>query len=187
MVFCVLREVVFMESESLTTPIPESDPGRSFVITRRNGDEYTVIVDSDDYDRVIGAGKWCVTFPSRTVPYVIRWDYSQEKRKCVYLHRMLVDADPGVQVDHRSLNTLDNRKSNLRSATVMQNAYNRRVRSDSESGVKGISLHKRSGRWTAKIRADGKYFYIGCFPTAEAAAFAYQGAALLLHGEYARF
>lgn len=43
-------------------------------------------------------------------------------------------------------------------------------RTDNTSGVKGVSYHKRSGKWMAYITLAGKRRYLGLFGTVEEAA-----------------
>ena len=57
----------------------------------------------------------------------------------------------------------------------------------SMTGIKGIDFHKASGRWRARIQVGKKGIYLGLFPTAEAAAAAYQEAAKRLLGEFAKW
>ena len=45
--------------------------------------------------------------------------------KTIFLHRLLVNAQPGEDVDHKNHATLDNRRSNLRRATRSQNNANK--------------------------------------------------------------
>ena len=40
------------------------------------------------------------------------------------------------------------------------------------SGVVGVSLHKRSGKWKAHITKGGKFIHLGYYPTIESAALA---------------
>lgn len=87
-------------------------------------------------------------------------------------------------VDHRDGNTLNNRPSNLREATLSQNQANKRQ--SSANPHKGITLDKRTGKWIAQIRKNGKNFRLGSFVRAEDAAKAYDEAAKQLHGGYAR-
>src|SRR5439155_14683191 len=61
----------------------------------------------------------------------------------VYMHRLLI---PHSRVDHRNSNGLDNRRSNLRSATNTQNRWNSRVQRRNTTGFKGVALHT-SGRF----------------------------------------
>lgn len=98
----------------------------------------------------------------------------------------LVHGDwPDCEIDHVNGDPSDNRLENLRLATKSQNARNRRVRRGVASGVKGVSAVTGSSRWQARIFANGKEHYLGCFATIEAARAAYAEAADELHGEFA--
>lgn len=87
-------------------------------------------------------------------------------------------------VDHRDGNTQNNKPTNLREATLTQNQANKRQ--GSSNPYKGITLDKRTGKWIAQIRKNGKNFRLGTFVRAEDAAKAYDEAAKQLHGGYAR-
>ena len=76
--------------------------------------------------------------------------------------------------------------SNLRIVSRSQNLKNQTIRSDNTSGYKGVSWHKRDGKWKAKITSCGRIKHLGGFSTPEAAALAYDNAAKNLHGEFAK-
>ena len=63
---------------------------------------------------------------------------------------------PKNVIDHINGNAADNRISNLREALQRQNLRNSATRNDNTSGVKGISYHKQSGGWHARIWTDNK-------------------------------
>lgn len=65
-----------------------------------------------------------------------RWDGT--RKKCVKLHRVLLNAPQGMCVDHINGNRLDNRKSNLRLCTYSQNSANRAHPPQGRSGYYGV-------------------------------------------------
>jgi hypothetical protein len=85
-------------------------------------------------------------------------------------------------IDHRDLDTRNNRWSNLRSANHSLNGANCVGRGRFS---KGVSLH-RCGRFQAQIKAFGKNYYLGLYTTEEAAAAEYTAMAIKLFGEFAR-
>lgn len=87
--------------------------------------------------------------------------------------------------DHINGDGLDNRRSNLRSATSRQNKMNCRVRKDSKTGFKGVTSQRGGRGFTARIQANGKRQTLGWFHSAEEAAHAYDAAAQELYGEFA--
>ena len=90
---------------------------------------------------------------------------------------------PQKMLDHINRNPADNRVLNLREADFDGNARNRKQH-PSASGFKGV--WKRPGGWGARINDDqGKHKWLGTYETAEAAARAYDVAALKYYGDFA--
>lgn len=100
----------------------------------------------------------------------------------VMLHKIILRTQPGMQVDHINGNRLDNRRCNLREVTGAQNCQNRRA--CNKTGLKGV--HSRGKKFLACIRIEGKYQYLGIYPTAHEAARVYDKAALEVFGEFSR-
>jgi AP2 domain len=138
-------------------------------------------VDAADFGAVSEAGPWCARKKSRTW-YAQRTVRSGGRQTTQSLHVFLTGFP---QTDHKDGDGLNNRRSNLRPATTVENNRNRRLRSDNTSGYKGVYWHKQAKCWRAKISVDGKYRSLGCFYDVRAAARAYDKAALEYYGEFA--
>lgn len=75
-------------------------------------------------------------------------------------------------IDHHDHNRTNNSISNLFLSTFTQNSQNRKVRSDSKSGVKGVE--KVGKRFRSVITINKKRQYLGTFDTIEEAVVARQ-------------
>lgn len=111
---------------------------------------------------------------------------SSPVRGKVFMHRCIVEAKHEVEVDHIDGDGLNNRRVNLRMATARQNAQNRKTPTNNTSGHKGVYWSKKSGKWVARIKRDGRLSVLGYFTEKDDAAVAYAKAAGELFGEFAR-
>jgi hypothetical protein len=137
---------------------------------------FFAIVDDDMYE-YLSQWKW-----EYSLGYAERHSGSNHIR----MHRVVINAPVGVQVDHINANPLDNRLENLRLCTVTQNAQNRKIRADSKHGLKGVTFMAKENRWRARITVSGKRISLGRFDTISDAAQAYVEAAIKYFGSFAR-
>lgn len=103
----------------------------------------------------------------------------------IQISRLLLNLSNEDFVDHINGNHLDNRRCNLRIATVSENSRNARIRCDNSSGFKGVSYNRRKSKYRSYINSDGRQFHIGYFDNPEDAARVYDTAARFLFGEFA--
>jgi len=99
----------------------------------------------------------------------------------ITMHRFILNAPKGSEVDHKNGNGLDNRRANIRICTRSENMRNRRawkLKPDSGSSAKGVQ-RLADGRYQAHIT-------LGTFETEQEAAEAYNRAAQAVFGEFAR-
>lgn len=106
--------------------------------------------------------------------------------RAVQMHRLIMDAPVGTDVDHINGDGLDNRRENLRFCNDSLNAANRAIRPGGSSRYRGVAWHARCGKWQASIKVHDKNHYLGVFQSEEAAAYAYDNAAREYFGEFAR-
>lgn len=93
---------------------------------------------------------------------------------------------PSCHIDHIDGDGTNNRFANLRAATQSENGRNTGRSKANSSGFKGVSWHKKTKKWTARIMVHGRSKSLGYFSTPEAAHNAYRAAAIDMHGEFAR-
>lgn len=110
------------------------------------------------------------------------------KSRNVFLHRFIMKCEKGdgIEIDHISGNTLDNRRINLRRCSHAENQRNQRRRRDNRTGFKGVSYHKASGKYQAQITVSGKQLALGLYKTPEEAHAAYCEASAKYHREFGR-
>lgn len=139
------------------------------------------IVDLADFARVKNF-RWCV-YKKGLNSYAL----CSRNGRTIQMHQLLLCGWPGVEVDHKNGEGLDNRQRNLRIATKQQNLFNQQKRLGCASRYKGVARNPTvSARWRAYINCAGKRTYLGYFDTEEGAARAYDAKARALHGEFAR-
>ncbi len=149
------------------------------------------------YDPATGIFRWRVKLSKKTVVgseagckrkdgYVrIRID------KADYLaHRLavfyMVGQWPKGDVDHKDGDPSHNWFCNLRDATHQNNICNQKKSVVNTSGYKGVSFHKASGLYRARIETKGVVRSLGYYATPQEAYTAYCVAAHQYHGQFAR-
>ena len=147
------------------------------------------IVDDDDFEK-INHHKWYAYQNPTGSFYAVR-SVRTPIRRTIYMHREILGAPEGVEVDHKYGNTLDNRKEVIRLATTSQNHWNMRRRAvyakrPVSSSFKGVCWHKRLGRWQVRVGYKNKRLFVGQFQSEKDAALAYDRKARELFGEFAR-
>lgn len=120
--------------------------------------------------------------------YVVRGRSPLPEKRNTLLHRVILNAALGTEIDHRNGDTLDNRRENLRFATHAQNMRNvlPKKQAGRASRYRGVSFCKATNRWRASISDGSRYKQLGRFDSEAAAAYAYDVASLALHGDFGR-
>lgn len=86
------------------------------------------------------------------------------------MHRFILEAPDGMDVDHINRNTLDNRRVNLRVVTRSQNLHNTDAPRHNKSGRKGVCWYPKYEKWRAFITINKRQTTLGYFDTIEDAS-----------------
>ena len=100
-----------------------------------------------------------------------RWQYniggyaykSLNKKTKIYMHQLINQTTEGLYTDHINRDKLDNRRSNLRTVTNMENGRNRGLNKNNKSGYKGVFWHERLNKWLVYIKTNYKRVYVGLY------------------------
>ena len=158
--------------------------GNVAYVTLTKGHE--AIIDVDDL-HVVDGYNWCALETCRRVYAVRSGSLKTGPSRTILMHREILRAQSGLEVDHIEGVGLDNRKKNLRIATRTQNGWNARDYTNNTSGARGVCWCKNKQAWFARIRiGNGKRLALGYFSTVDLASLAYQDAARKFHGEFSR-
>lgn len=138
-------------------------------IRRKNGECLRVLIDTEDLEKVSGISSSWHLSTSKENHYAVSYTYKNRRvDKCLLMHRLIMDAPVGYEVDHVNHKTLDNRKSELRIVTTSENAQNKKnLRTDSSSKITGVSWNKRKNKWQCYINKDKKRVSLGYYKDIE--------------------
>lgn len=143
-------------------------------------------VDDTLADQLLAMGPWRVSARG----YVVRGTRKAgQPYRVIHLSRevlRLSGIEPGEHNDHKHGDKRDNRLCKLRPATPSQNGGNQDKHANNKSGFKGVSWHKKSGKWVAQIKHEGKVMHLGLFSDVVDAAHKYDTTAIEFKGEFAR-
>lgn len=143
---------------------------------------YVAVVDDEDYEWLVQWNwSYCESHPG-LMGYAVRSSYDE----MIYMHRAILSAPTGIRVDHANLDTLDNRRSNLRLATRSQQGMHRSKRVGGSSYYKGVCWDTQKGKWRAYIMKENRQTHLGLFTVEADAARAYNTAAQRFFGAFAR-
>jgi hypothetical protein len=117
------------------------------------------------------------------VYWVISLNGKKHKRsRLMFLY--VNDRFPTPCVDHINGNSLDDRIQNLREASLLENAWNHKMRKrqiDLPMGVRSMA----NGKFQARIGYQGKQLHLGVFETPDEAKTIYETKRKELYGKFA--
>jgi AP2 domain len=143
---------------------------------------YIALVDDGDFDE-LNQYKWYLGSSCNGIVYAKRKDGRRE----VPMHSYITGSKCTDHVTHDLLRfkLIDNRRDNLRAATMGQNAMNRRKRRDTSSKYKGVTWDKAKRMWKAYLTLEGGWYWLGRHSEEKEAALAYDRRAAQVFGRFA--
>lgn len=85
----------------------------------------------------------------------------------ILMHRLawfiVYNEVPPNLIDHINQIKVDNRISNLRLSTYLENNKNQIMRNTNTSGITGVSWVKETSKWVAQCWVNSKRYYLGSF------------------------
>lgn len=84
-------------------------------------------------------------------------------KKTIFMHYIIVDK----YYDHIDRSAFNNRRYNLRKATISENNRNHNLRKNNKSGITGVYWDKSRSRWESYIEVDSKKKNLGYFTEKE--------------------
>lgn len=148
-----------------------------------------VIIDDNDYDKIKGY-TWRVNFVRGKFYALTTVCRTGKKPLTIKMHRLILNLHnkPTPHIDHKNENGLDNRRRNMRKASIPQNSRNVGPTSRSVTGYKGVSLYTKgpqAGKFVVRLRFYNKTYFGGYFKSAKVAAEKYDQLAKKYHGRFA--
>jgi hypothetical protein len=156
-------------------PRPPAPTGET-VKTIPLGDGFYAYVDAADYEWL---NQWTWHLYNG---YAVR----RENNRVISMHRQIMQAPKGMEVDHKNRNKVDNTRENLHICTHAQNARNRRKPRTTSSRFWGVSHMKSRGKYRAFVCHKGEVVSRGCFTDEIEAARAHDRGVIELSGESAQ-
>ncbi len=124
------------------------------------GDMWTII-DKEDFEKVSQyKTTWFIGYSKKKGNHVdgIKTKVQKNKvRKQIWLHGLIMNCPTNMVIDHKNGNTFDNRKSNLRIVTRLENATNLNSISNNKSGYTNIYIDYKKYRVQIRGKCFGSY------------------------------
>lgn len=136
----------------------DNEDGTITIFIKSKGEEKKVLLDKKDYYELgIGNKRWtlCHGYP------MCRVSGKQE-----FLHQIIIGEEEGFVVDHIDVDPLNNKRTNLRHLSLLNNKRNKKIRNI--TGVNGGRFTKY-GAIRLRMTLNGREIYIGTYKTKEEA------------------
>ena len=142
------------------------------IVAKRGNVEYLVKISEVHYHLVCGK-KWYLDKDGYAIAR------GERRGTTIKMHRLMIGAKTGEEIDHTNRNKLDNRIENLRIVSHHENCLNR-IRGT------GVRFDRDRNKWRARLTFKNQEIHLGRFDTREEALNArLEGAIKYFGKEYA--
>lgn len=176
---CINRERIIAQNKSWhkvnTYSEVCTDEYGDYYIGKTTNTNKEFYIDVEDFDAI---KEYCWSEDGNH--YLIAWDPNTQA--IIKMHTLLTKYDI---CDHADRNRVNNRRYNLRPATVGENCRNISVRVDNSSDVTGVSWGKKAQRWRAYLQYERSNMNLGYFINKDDAIKARLKAEAKYFGEFA--
>lgn len=177
----------FAEKDKIASNIVIFNKNKNNIYIKK--DDYTIgytrlgdmfLVDTEDVN-LVSQYTWCIKNKTKKDYRLV----SLSDGKMKFMHRLIMGVeDSSIVVDHVNHRQFDNRKSELRICSSIENSYNTSLSKNNTSGKNGVSK-MNNGKYRAYIFQNYKQIHLGVYDTLEEASAARDRASILLYGEFA--
>lgn len=151
----------------------------SVEVTVPNGEKF--YIDKED-EPLVKNYKWYISTNLKANGYKV---IMTSKR--IILAQLLMGFPKYAEVDHIDLNSLNNRKNNLRIVTHQQNQINQPLQKNNTSGVSGVSFYPPRSKYRARIKIGQHDLHLGYYLKFEEAVQARNVGMECMFGEFGRY
>lgn len=139
--------------------------------------------DLEDYDKI---KDYCWGRKYNYMRYLKRLD--NNKVLNIGMHNLIIGLEPNKKcvVDHINGIPYDNRKSNLRVISQLNNMKNQKLRLNNKSGIKGVHFNKSNNKWCARININNKRIILGYYNNIDDAIKERKNAEKKYYGSFSR-
>jgi hypothetical protein len=131
------------------------------VIESKTYGDIFVKIDLEDVERC-KKHCWHAHYDKNIKDYYFLSRCRDNHKHIISLHRYIMNAPENLVVDHINHNPLDNRKSNLRICTMLQNNHNKKRQNDD------IGVYKmKNGKYIVRLFYKGKILNLGTYENKE--------------------
>ena len=133
---------------------------------KKDGTLINTTIDIEDFEKIdMYTGTWYPKYSKFTQTHYVRGNCMKNKKWYSYsMSRIIMDDPDGFYIDHIDHDTLNNRKTNLRLVTAVENSQNLNYRTPNKSsGIRNVSWDKKSNKWRIYVNVNKKMKTFGWY------------------------